>query len=133
MATINKFKELESLQKAREMNKIIWNKIKEGNYKNLYKFQNQITGSIGSVMDNIAEGFERGSTKEFIQFLGYAKGSCAEFRSQIHRSFDMDCITDLEYKTLINECDNISGKIKNFIVYLNKSEMKGERFLNRDK
>jgi four helix bundle protein len=54
------------------------------NAKKYYNFNNQITGAALSISSNIAEGFERGSDKEFIRFLVYAKGSCGEFRSQIY-------------------------------------------------
>ena len=50
--------------------------------KNCFVYKNQLTSSVLSISSNIAEGFERGSDKEFIRFLIYAKGSCGEFRSQ---------------------------------------------------
>ena len=78
MATIKSFEDIESWKKAREACKILDQIIDNGKFKNSFKLINQIEGSSGSVMDNIAEGFERGTRAEFIVFLGYAKASCGE-------------------------------------------------------
>ena len=69
MATFKKFEDIISWQKARELNKILGGLIDDGKFKSSYKLINQIEGSAGSIMDNIAEGFERSGNREFIQFL----------------------------------------------------------------
>ena len=53
-----------------------------------YKLKDQINGSSGSIMDNIAEGFERSGRNEFINFLSYSKGSVGEVKSQLYRTLD---------------------------------------------
>jgi four helix bundle protein len=85
MATFQRFEEIVSWQKARELNKKICLLIDNGSFKSNYRLINQIEGSAGSIMDNIAEGFERSGNKEFVQFLYIAKGSCGELRSQLYR------------------------------------------------
>lgn len=76
MATIDRFEQIVSWQEPRKLNKDIGGLIDDGRFKNSYRLINQIEGSVRSIMDNIAEGFERGGNKEFIQFLYIAKGSC---------------------------------------------------------
>lgn len=97
MATIECFEELFSWKEARELNLIVGNMIDSGRFKNNYRLINQIEGAAGSIMDNIAEGFDRGGNKEFMQFLYIAKGSCAEFRSQLYRALDRRYITNEEF------------------------------------
>ena len=127
MATIKSFEDIESWKKAREVCKILGKLLDEGRFKNSFRLINQVEGSSGSVMDNIAEGFERGTRAEFITFLGYAKGSCGELRSQLYRAFDRNFITEDEFNNLKTEVQNISGLIQNFIHYLQNSEVAGVR------
>ena len=87
----------------------------------------QIEGSSGSVMDNIAEGFERGTRLEFIQFLGYSKGSCGEFRSQLYRALDRKYLSKDEFDEHFLLAVRISAMLQKFISYLQKSEIAGER------
>jgi four helix bundle protein len=90
-----------------------------------FSLKDQILRSSGSVMDNIAEGFERDGKKEFINFLYIAKGSLGETRSQVYRCYDSDYLNDDTFNSLINDCLNLSGQIKHFINYLSTSEYQG--------
>ena len=127
MATIKRFEDIEGWKKARVVCKQLGEIIDAGNFKNSYKLVNQIEGSSGSIMDNIAEGFERGTRAEFIQFLGYAKGSCGELRSQLHRAFDRNYISSIEFENLKILVLQISGLLQNLIAYLQNSEVQGIR------
>ncbi len=128
MATIKSFEEIISLQKARELNKRISHYIEEGRFKHNYRLIQQIEGSAGSIMDNIAEGFERNGNKEFIQFLYIAKGSCGEFRSQLYRAKDRGYIAEQEFHELTNAAMEISSLIQKLTNYLFNSELKGSKY-----
>ena len=127
MATISKFEDIKSWQKAREVSKILGELIDAGRFGKNFRLIHQIEGSSGSIMDNIAEGFERGTRSEFIQFLGYAKGSCGELRSQLYRASDRDYINKSEFDQVINMLIEISGLIQKLINYLLNSEVNGVR------
>ena len=128
MATINRFEDLEIWQESRRLAKEIHIISIETGLKSDFKFKEQIKSSSGSVMDNIAEGFERDGNIEFRQFLSIAKGSAGETRSQLYRVFDFDYINEQKFELLKKDYENLSGKIKNFITYLNKKDLKGNKF-----
>lgn len=127
MATIKQFEDIEAWKMARELCSKLGTLIDTGVFKNSFKLISQIEASSGSVMDNIAEGFERGTRAEFIQFLGYAKGSCGELRSQLYRSLDRNFITPSDFEMLLTISSQTSGKIQNLINYLNKTDVEGIR------
>jgi len=93
MATFQRFEDMEVWQKARELCQNIFMITERENFNRDFKLKNQINSSSGSIMDNVAEGFDRGSTAEFIYFLGIAKGSAAEVRSQLYRALDRNYIS----------------------------------------
>ena len=128
MATINRFEDLEIWQEARRLAKEIYIISIETGLKLDFKFKEQVKSSSGSVMDNIAEGFERDGNMEFRQFLSIAKGSAGETRSQLYRVFDFEYIDEQKFELLKKDYENLSGKIKNFITYLNKKDFKGNKF-----
>ena len=131
LATIKNFEDLEIWQKSR----ILCQNIDKHCLKN-NKFQkhdqNQIDRSSASVMDNIAEGFEREGNREFVNFLTMSKGSVGEVRSQLIRAFDRNYLDEATYLALKDEAVNLSKMLSGFITYLKNSEHKGNKF-NRNK
>lgn len=128
MATISRFEDLEIWKEARRLAKEIHLIAVHTELRSDLRFKNQIKDSSGSVMDNIAEGFERDGNLEFRQFLSIAKGSAGETRSQLYRVFDFEYISEQKFEALKTDYENLSGKIKNFITYLNKKDFKGNKF-----
>jgi four helix bundle protein len=108
MATVKRFEDLEIWQMAREQANSLWKIYTESTFSKDFELRNQISRSSGSVMDNIAEGFERSGNKEFINFLIIAKASNGEVRSQLYRAFDRNHVTKQMFETLISKTENLS-------------------------
>jgi len=131
MATITKFEELEIWQKARVLLKEVFEYIEQGNFKRDFKLIEQINAASGSSMDNVAEGFERGSKLEFINFLTISKGSIGEVKSQLYRAFDRKYLSQEQFDYFYSKADELTKKTASFISYLNRSQFKGQKFKNR--
>jgi four helix bundle protein len=130
MGKVSCFEDLEVWQKARAFAKLIYESSSKGSFAKDFSLKDQINRSAGSIMDNIAEGFERGGNKEFIQFLSYSKGSSGETRSQLYRVLDKDHIEQLEFELLKDRSVELSKQLSGFISYLKTSEMRGEKYVN---
>ena len=128
MATISKFEELEIWQKAREICQYVELLIQTTNLKSNFFLKDQIDRSSGSIMDNIAEGFERNGNREFIQFLSIAKGSAGEAKSQSYRAFDKKLISEEQHLKLNEMIEIEKNKIGSMMNYLNNCEIKGLKF-----
>jgi four helix bundle protein len=128
MATFKRFEDIDAWQKAR----ILANHINEitlsPTFKENQELKWQIKKSAGSIMDNIAEGFERGGKKEFIQFLSISKGSAGEIRSQIYRSIDSGLISNQQGEELLKIAGEISMMLEGLMNYLRNSELKGTKY-----
>jgi four helix bundle protein len=129
MATIKSFEEIIAWQRARVFSKRIYALSVKGTFSKDYSLKDQINASSGSIMDNIAEGFGRGGTKEFILFLSYARGSADESCSQLYRAFDRNHISEELFNELKEEAAEIGKMITGFMIYLQNSGIKGSKFL----
>lgn len=125
---IERFEDMEIWKEARELCKYIFDLTLKEHFTKDFKLKDQIRASSGSIMDNIAEGFERGGNKEFMQFLYISKGSCGETRSQGYRAFDQKYINQQELDELIKRTLTQSAKISSLIKYLKDSELKGAKY-----
>jgi four helix bundle protein len=128
MPKILKFEDLEIWQLARELCNDIYEIAQNSDLKTDYKLYNQIDCSSGSIMDNIAEGFERNGNKEFNQFLSISKGSCGETRSQLYRVLDRKYISLDKFELTKEKTIVLSKKISAFMTYLSKSDYKGSKY-----
>jgi four helix bundle protein len=130
MATITKFEDLEIWQLARVQTNDFNAIVSEGSLAKDFELRNQMNASSGSVMDCIAEGFERSGNAEFKNFLVIAKGSNGEFRSQLYRCLDRKHIFKERFDELYAKNITLGNKIMSFITYLQKSDFKGQRYKN---
>lgn len=128
MAHYNSFEDLEVYKGAVIFCDEIWEIILNTPLNKDYKLREQINGSSGSVMDNIAEGFGRGGNKEFIMFLSYSRGSCSESKAQLLRCFRRGHINEVTYLKLNSQADILINQLSKFINYLKSSNRKGPKF-----
>ena len=133
MATFKTFEEIVAWQKARVLCSKIYFLISSTALAKDYKLKDQINSSSGSIMDNIAEGFGRGGNKEFVQFLEVSFASTCECQSQLCRIFDRKYIDKAMYDELYFLCAEIRRMLVTLIDYLQKTEIKGIKYLNRKK
>jgi len=128
MARIERFGDLMSWQKARELNRLVYDATKKRAFAKDFGLRDQIRRASVSVMSNVAEEFERGGNKEFIQFLSTAKGSCGEVRCQLYAALDEEYLTEMEFKELYERNKEVSRLISGLIAYLRRSELRGNKY-----
>jgi len=117
-----------SWQKAREVTRHVYTLSQQGGFAKDFELRNQMRSASVSIMSNIAEGFERGGDKKFIQFLATAKGSCGEVRSQLYVALDQSYVTPAEFNALYTGTVEVGRLISGFMGYLQKSELRGNKF-----
>jgi four helix bundle protein len=119
---IERFEELEVWKLSRLFVRDIYLVSRSGMISKDYGFKDQIQRAALSIMNNIAEGFERKSSKEFLQFLFIAKSSCGEVRNMLYVGKDIEYFDDETYNRLFNESESISKSLGGFIQYLRKNQ-----------
>jgi len=128
VATYERFEDLPVWREARTWAGQIYQLTRKGPFRDDWGLSQQIQRAAVSVMSNVAEGFERGSNREFIRYLFIAKGSTGEVRSQLYLALDLDYITQSEFQAAHRQCISISQQLGNFIGYLKNSEYQGAMF-----
>ena len=109
---IKKFEDIISWKKSNDLALLVYKLFKENSD---FSFKNQIQRAVISISNNIAEGFERRSNKEFIHFLYIAKGSCGEVRSMIYIAEELDYISKTEFNNLYDRLIEISRLLSGLI------------------
>ncbi len=132
MPTVEHFEDLRVWQEARSIVTAVYKLTAQFPAAERYDLASQIQRAAVSTMSNIAEGFERGTNKEFIHFLYIAKGSNGEVRSQAYTALDLKYIPQAECDDLIERCETLSRRLYSFIEYLKKTPYKGAKLRESD-
>ena len=128
MARIEKFEDIRSWKKSRELTKQIYVITSQGNFKRDFGLRDQIRKAAVSIVSNIAEGFERGGDQEFLQFLSVAKGSCGEVRTQLYIALDQRYLQLEDFETLSALTTEISSLLSGLMTYLKQSTLRGSKY-----
>lgn len=120
MARFNRFEEIEAWQSARCLVRKIYSITNNDKCKTDFRFNDQIRSCSISIMANIAEGFERFSSKEFANFVNIAKSSCGELRSHMYVALDQEYINMPTFESIKEECEKISKMLWKLLIYLRK-------------
>jgi len=116
--SFSKFEDIEAWQESRALNILINEICKRSNVKKDVGFVDQIQRACLSIMSNIAEGNDSQSDIDFAKYLGYAKRSATEIKSQMYYALDKDYISQNEFNDLSNRADKISSQLAKLIRYL---------------
>jgi four helix bundle protein len=127
MAKIKKFEELVSWTKARSLTKEVYDATSAGQFVRDFGLRDQIRRAVVSILSNIAEGFERGGDREFLQFLALAKGSCGEVRAQLYVALDQNYLSEAQFDILKMHATEVSQSLSGLMKYLRQSELRGSK------
>lgn len=118
---IERFEDVRAWQQARELSNLVYGLTEQGRFAKDFRLRDQIQGATGSIMHNIAEGFDDGSDIEFIRFLKYARRSASEVQSEIYLSLDRKYVSAENFQKVYDMAVTTKKSINAFIAYLRKS------------
>ncbi len=121
---IERFEDIRAWQQARELSNLVYDLTEQGNFARNFRLRDQIQGAAGSIMHNIAEGFDDGSDIEFIRFLKYARRSASEVQSEIYLALDRKYVSAEDFQRVYDMATTTKKSINAFIAYLRKSKPK---------
>ena len=128
MATFKKFEEIECWKRARELTRRVYEITNRAAFARDFALKNQIRRASVSVMSNIAEGYDRSGTAEFVHFLATAKGSAAEVKCQLYVAADQGYIQEDDFIKLSALASETGSMVAGLIKYLRSSGYKGTKF-----
>jgi len=128
MGTYKNFEEIPVWQKSRELAKRIYAASNQSEFSKDFGLRDQIRRASVSIVSNIAEGFDRSGTAEFIQFLSFAKGSTGEVKAQLYVALDLGYISKEVFGNLFAIAAETGRMLGGFITYLRQSGIKGTKF-----
>ena len=131
MNRIERFEDIVAWQRARVLTKEIYASTRIPPFAKDYGLKDQLQRASVSTMSNIAEGFERGGDREFIQFLSNSKGSCGEVKSHLYVALDQSYVTQVSFDQLYGKADEVSRLVGGFMNYLQQSQVGGHKFKGR--
>jgi four helix bundle protein len=129
---IERFEDIEGWKLGRELTCLVYRLSKNDGFSKDRGLKDQIQRAAGSVMHNIAEGFDGGSNAEFIKFLRYSQRSASEVRSQLYVALDQQYISQAEFDQTYLLAVQAKDKIGGFIAYLLKTEKNKPRTKNEE-
>lgn len=128
MSTIKRFEDIQAWQKARELTCEVYQASSTAEFRRDFSLRDQIRRAAVSAMSNIAEGFERGGDREFIQFRSIAKGSTGEIKAQCYAALDAGLITQPIFQQLYDKATATGALIGGFMKYLLEARKRGVKF-----
>lgn len=128
MSTFKSFEDVEAWKKARKLTNALHTISSSGLFAKDFSLRDQIRRAGVSVMSNIAEGFDRGGNREFVQFLSIAKGSIGEIKSQLYIALDQRYIAEPTFKEISSLADEVGRMIAGLIKYLRQTNVKGSKY-----
>jgi four helix bundle protein len=117
---IERFEDVKAWQAARVLANLVYDATRSGAFARDFGLRNQIQEAAGSVMHNIAEGFESGSDADFARFLKYARRSASEVQSEAYLALDRKYLTEQAFQTIYDKATEAKKLINAFIGYLNR-------------
>ena len=130
MARITKFEDINAWTRARKLANRVYELSDEGRFSRDFALRDQMRRAVISILSNIAEGFERGGNKEFIQFLAHAKGSAGELKAQLYLALDRRYLTAKQFEELSREAVEVGRMIGGLMDYLKRSNLRGPKYRN---
>ena len=128
MTKIERFEDIEAWKRARELVSDIYQISSTGEFTRDFALRDQMRSACISILSNIAEGFERGGNREFLQFLAFAKGSAGELRAQLYIAVDQQYITTDIFDRIVGKTTEVSRMLFGLMKYLQSSELQGTKY-----
>lgn len=125
---IERFEEIAAWKEGRELAKSVYAATRGRGFAGDFSLVDQMRRAVVSITSNIAEGFERGGDREFLQALSIAKGSCGEVRSQLYIALDQGYLSEKEFAALSRHALAVSRLLSGFMKYLQSSPLKSSKF-----